>query len=543
MALFGRLFARSGTDHYRRGILRFNEKNYEAAAEAFEQVLASVQDESSPYHSLSRFYAAEAHAKLGLSLREQGRIDEAALQFERALASGYRYPDLHYLLARIHEEKGDHSGAEARCRRALEINAEYHEARATLAIALGRQGRHPEALAELRVLADSGFALPARLNLDLTTHLDEEVLRELRQHSDRRKESQEHLHRALDAYNRADLSGAIEEMRLAVEQRPTYADLHCKLGILYVESGALELAERAFRRALEINPRYVEARLQLGLVHLRSGRLEIAAEELRAAHGAEPQYPDLALYLALASLRNGEVTHARELLTRALEQNPHFHRARYLLALVLAADGNSEAALAELERAIAGDSNLVRGAHDLAYTYLQRGDRERSLGVFAGVVQRHPDFPDAQLGLGLVLLAAGRTSEARAHLERAVALQPRFVRALEALARIELSEGDPNQAVSLIARALEQAPHYPDLHYLSGRALEMLGREREAELAYQAAIDRHHGYIDARVALGLSLLKSGEVARGRAEMEQVLRIDPVHPVARAFADPDLIDQL
>ena len=77
MSLLGRLFARGGMEHYRRGILLFNQKDYERAVQEFEICLSSLGDRSDPYQNLGRFYAAEAHAKLGLALHEQGKLPEA----------------------------------------------------------------------------------------------------------------------------------------------------------------------------------------------------------------------------------------------------------------------------------------------------------------------------------------------------------------------------------------------------------------------------------------------------------------------------------
>ena len=143
VSLLGRLFSRGGMEHYRRGILLFNQKEYEQAAKEFETALTAISDRNNPYHSLGRFYAAEAHAKLGISLHEQGRLAEARAQFETALDQGYRYPDLHYFLARILEGDARQEEAEQHCREALEINNGYLEARALLAmlgLSLGKPG-------------------------------------------------------------------------------------------------------------------------------------------------------------------------------------------------------------------------------------------------------------------------------------------------------------------------------------------------------------------------------------------------------------------
>jgi len=530
-------------EHYRRGIVYFNQKEYEQAVSAFENALAVIGERNNPYHSLGRFYAAEAHAKLGLSRHRQGRMEEARGHFEAALSQGYRYPDLHYLLARILEAENDQEGAEKECRQALEINQGYVEARALLAIVLWKRGEAEEALHELRHLASSQFRLPDRLNLDLATHLDDGIFQEIREETARRQESHEYLGRALEAYDRGDRATAITALRAAVEQKPTYADLRCKLGILYLETGVLDLAEQELSAALEINPNYVEARLQMGLLLLMSNRPEDAAEHLALAERLQPGYPDVVLFRGVAELRRGDIAQARDIIEAILERQPAFHRARYFLALTLATLGDGEASMAEMRRALEGDPSLTRARSDLAHMVLQRGEREYAHGLFRAVTERSPDFPDAHLGLGLVLMEKGKRSEARQHLQRAVQLQEGFVRALMALARLELLESNLPAAEDCLRQALARQPRYPDLHFMLGQCLEKQQKVEEAVKSYECALMGNPCYVDARLALGMLLLKGGDARRGRAEMGEVLQLDPTHPVAKAFADPHLLQEL
>src|SRR5690606_20953555 len=139
-------------------------------------------------------------------------------------------------------EHGGLPEAEEHCRAALAINAEYVEAHAWLAIVLWKQGREEDARAELARVAQLGFRLPEGLRLDLGRRLDDAIMAQVSAETERRADGVEHAQRALEAYHRGDLESAIGELRAAVESQPGYADLRCKLGILYGEVGRLELA-------------------------------------------------------------------------------------------------------------------------------------------------------------------------------------------------------------------------------------------------------------------------------------------------------------
>jgi protein O-GlcNAc transferase len=95
----------------------------------------------------------------------------------------------------------------------------------------------------------------------------------------------------------------------------------------------------------------------------------------------------------------------------------------------------------------------------------------------------------------------------------------------------------------VLRRAIAVAPDYPDLHFLLGRALEARRVSSEAIASYQEAVRLNSGYLEARVALGLALVRCGDAERARGELGAVLLIDPYHPLARAIADPALVSEL
>lgn len=540
MSLLGRLFSRSGMDHYRRGIVHFNRREYAEAADAFEQAIGAIQDPRHPYHGLGRFYAAEARAKIGVALFAQGRHDEARGQFRAALDAGYRYPDVHYLLARTYLNHGGLPEAEEQCRAALAINARYHDARAWLAIGLARQGRSAEAEVELAELARNGFTAPG---FDPICGASEENLRALAGATDARDTDPDLMDRALEAYHRGDVRAAIGELQRAVVSRPRYADLRCRLGTLHLEVGELEQAAEQLGVALEINPRYVEARLQMGLCELRRDRPTLAAEHLEVAAEVQPEYPDVRLFLALACLREGRFSDAERWSDEALRFQPELARARYVRSLVLFAQGDDHRAQAELERSVEIDPSLQPArAHLLSGTQWPADPARTRTGVDRAL-SAEPQDASSLFGRAVARIHAGDPEGADRDLEQTLALCPRSIRARLLLAELRLQRNLPALAEQQLRAALEAMPEHPDVHHLLGHALAAQGRNAEAAVAYRNAVSRNAGDLEARATLGLLLIRTGEVAAARLEFEQVLRVDPFHAVARAFVDPGLVPDL
>ncbi len=542
MSILGRLFQRDGMSSYRRGILHFNRGEYQEAIAAFEATLSGIGDPHDPYFALGKFYAAEAHAKLGLAYEGLGDHEQAASEFRNAIACGYHYPDLHVHLAAILDAQGDDAGAEAECREALEKNPEYHDARARLLIALANQGRGSEASDELRRLIASSYPVPKSPD-PAEQRVDAPLIEALRAIVSERRRGHARLARALESYDRGDRDTAIAELRSAVRDQPRYADLRCRLGALLLESGLLREGLAEIERAIEINRDYVEARLQAGIAHLRLGSPEEAIPHLKIAYGLSPERPDIRLFYGVAHLRSGDFDEASRLLEEALEAIPAFHRARYCLGLVRLAQGRAEDAMTLLTEAGEGEPALRHARLDLGFLKVRHGSPEVAVTMFREVLKRDPADPEARLGLGLALESAGRRDEARPELLKVLLVDSKSLPTLTSLARIEIAEDRFAEAGTWCDSAIEEAPRDVNLRVLRGTAWAGIGENEKAREAFESALALQPDNADARVGLALSLFHLQRRTAGRAEMESVFRRDPANPIARVFADERLIEGL
>jgi tetratricopeptide (TPR) repeat protein len=141
-------------------------------------------------------------------------------------------------------ESGQLRDAEARYRRAIEIQSDYAPAYNNLGVALRAQGRLDEAIRAyedgLRVCRDypTLHANLAKASYDVgTTHLEQGRLDE-----------------------------AIQAFAVALREQPQYAEAHNNLGIALGSQGKLDAAIAKFEDALRIKPDYVDAQRNLALV-------------------------------------------------------------------------------------------------------------------------------------------------------------------------------------------------------------------------------------------------------------------------------------
>jgi tetratricopeptide (TPR) repeat protein len=93
--------------------------------------------------------SAEAHNDLGTALRRQGRLDEAAASYRRALEAKADFAKAHGNLAGVLRLQGRTSEAEASCRRAVDLDPRLVPALVLLSELQADQGQFDAALASL----------------------------------------------------------------------------------------------------------------------------------------------------------------------------------------------------------------------------------------------------------------------------------------------------------------------------------------------------------------------------------------------------------
>ncbi len=136
----------------------------------------------------------------------------------------------------------------------------------------------------------------------------------------------------------------------------------------------------------------------------------------------------------------------------------------------------------------------------------------------------------SETNLGAGLQEAGRTDEAIARYERAMAIQPDYLPAYNNLGVTLRAAGRLDEAIRAYERGLAVGD-YTELHYNLANALIAAGRAGEAESHFKQALARSPVSAATHNNLGMALAEQGRVDEAAAEFRAAIAVEPASATA------------
>ena len=340
-------------------------------------------------------------------------------------------------------------------------------------------------------------------------------------------EAMSHRGMGVEAMREGRYGEAEKHLRMAVSAVGTNADLASYLSKVYARTGCFEKCAGEMEKITDSNSskakdfcKFSQAQwrcgkrsqaymtlhaalrrfgdeaclhLQLGLFLAGEERFDEAKKHLVIASEADSSNADTHYYLGMLSAAQQDARLAVRSLQRAFELRPDNIMIAYKLCLAAKAaseegfhivvrcpepniSASPKSEIYQLARYVEMESDFVS-----AFMSLPKSEFDEELfGVFANVLQMaiadHPNFADLQYNCSRVLKRLGKTDVAIEHAEKAVEINPRYVKALIHLAKLYKSESREPEAVACLEQAIENGADWPDVHCLAG---ELLGRCNE----------------------------------------------------------------
>jgi tetratricopeptide (TPR) repeat protein len=375
-------------------------------------------------------------------------------------------------------------------------------------------------------------------------------------------------------------SAALAQFRTLLQQNP--GEERAQVGLLrgLLETGGYAEAEREARRFLSRPEASAEVHWLLGEALRRTGRDREALAEFRLAARAPAPETRLRAWLREAEMLRS--TGEEEAATTVLGRLAEFYEDE----VVTGADELTSIAqaLVHLERyqqandlfleAIAADETWIEahlGAGELytsKYNYSEAAEffadalkineqsarahlgiaRNRRIGggeamaaSLARALKINPNDVEAKVLAAAVDLEAERYGSAATQIDEALAIHPRSTEALSlraALAWLQDRSADQTRAVEA---TLAIHPRYGMVYEVLGHFATQMRRYRESVAFLRQAVEASPRLWSSHLALGIGLLRLGEMAEGRAALETAFRGDPFNLWAKNTLD--LLDSM
>lgn len=295
--------------------------------------------------------------------------------------------------------------------------------------------------------------------------------------------------RAAAAREAQNIPLAIDLYEQAGRLKPDWVEGWFYLGVLQYNSKQFQPAIDAFNHLLQLQPSLASARALRGLCEFETASYDDALRDLDAAvaQGAanDPRNAPL-LRFDLAQL----LVRARRY-PEAVAQYTIFASHRIEDPDLLIGLGLAGLEVPLLSKDVpAADRDLYESAGRAGFVFLS-GDSKQADAIFAGLFTRYPTTPNLHLFYGRLLL-----------------------------------QHDPDLAIRQFQAELAVAPTNIPARCILAYALMTSGRYTEAVPEAERALSQVPGQQVAELALGRSLVETGDIQRGAELLNDVLKADP-----------------
>jgi len=469
----------------------------------------SLRSQTPANMSVARSVDANKMYRAGVTLAEQGKLDDAITTFEKALERDRQNPLLLDAIGAAYIRKGDVKQAKQYFLECLDVNPGFVPARKNLAITDFNTGQYGLAAAEFQKLKNISTASHPVANLFLG------MIAEKNADYAQAEPLLEQSGALLDRYPEALLSLANAEFQLKHLYRAQVA--------LSNFDNAYAITASQYLKAAEL--------------YSRLGQNGKALADLDKARAKDGQLERFAYQRALVLDQMNRSEEALTILKDLAAKNPDSDSLN-LLAHIAQKNGDFGLAMQSLRQAAKLDPAKEDNYLDFSTICADYGNYPLALEAASVGLEHLPNSYRLLVQKGVVLENLGRLEDAEESLRNASQLQTDNSVALLSLAIVETHGGQLQDAQATLTSALEKFPDNYYMHYHLGKILVQLeegrsadpGLEAKAKHAFQQAIRFNPSYADSYYQLSKRYLRESPKL-AEQNLVTCLRLDPHHAPA------------
>ncbi len=488
-----------------------------------------------------------ARVLLGNAMAGLKDTDSAIKEFEEAIRLDPTQTGSYASLGTLEASRGDADVAEHTFQQAITIDPKSTAARLALAQFYWSARRYKDAE---QTMKDALAIAPGdqRVNVSLAVFY---------QYTGRRAEAEPYLKTAVasspnpvvtillaDYYiagNRADdaiplLQGLTTDTRFG-------ASATIRLAAIAQLQGRSGDALRIIDEALKADPKNAAALAAKSGLLRQQGKLEEALKVADAAVAANPKSAEAAFVRGRALVAKGSVDSAEKAFEDVIRLNPRAAAAEVEIARLHLRSGAPDA-LALATKATQADPRSLEARLTVARALMQGRDYARAQSALDELVRAAPRAAAPHALLGTLLLVRNDKNDptaAREEFNRALAIEPLQLEAMEGLTTLDFKAQHQAEAIARLDGLAARAPNNAGVLILAAGAYSSVKDLPRAEALLVKAIESDPGALPAYTMLGRLYLAQNRLDAARAQFEKLVTVQE-QPVG-ALTVLGMIDQM
>jgi tetratricopeptide (TPR) repeat protein len=351
------------------------------------------------------------------------------------------------------------------------------------------------------------------------------------------------------------------EIEYAHVRQIDQADLHAldRLGDIYFDEGRFSRAAAFLMRANQLATNNADVHLKLGLIYLSVGKLKEARDEAGFVLDKNPQDNEAPLLLAEASVEPRDIQETRQRLQKLSQKGDRaslevalgtlsfreqdLKTAEAALNRAAKLDPKSDAAYsalgnlywsekdltnAEAAFKTASDLSPSRSTRRLQYAQfkIQNGDVAAGQRILQEIVQKAPDYLPAWLKLADIAAAEKKYDDSAAILSKILARDPENYDALLLNGGLSLAEGDTAKAVTQMEQLQKIYPQAPTIYYQLALAYLANNETEKAVDSLNRAINLQPSFPEATLLLAQLEIQNNNFGPAIISLKQLIQQQP-----------------
>ncbi|SET04897.1 putative PEP-CTERM system TPR-repeat lipoprotein [Nitrosomonas marina] len=318
----------------------------------------------------------------------------------------------------------------------------------------------------------------------------------------------------------------ISELEQSSPQNPLFHNLR---GVAYMGKKDFARARDSFNKALSVQSEFFPAISNLARLDVLDQKPENAENRFKALLKKDDKNVQAMNALAALAISQGNVDEATQWLELSSNKNPNaLDPALYLAAHYLNQGGQEKALL--LARKLYGTyPNEPRVLELLGQVQLAQKNYSAALDSYEKLAAQLLDSAAAQLKIAEINAVMKDYAAADSALKKALFINPNYIQAKAAQARLAMLENNENKALSIAQKIQKEHADMPAGHALEGDLLMQLKKPEAAVAAYEKAFAVKQTSLLA-IKIHTAYSQSGDEAKAQKRISQWITDNP-HDIA------------